>query len=97
MPVKKEIAIYIGTFDETKGEYGTYTWKKDDTFSSVKAGYSAFKKLCQKCSTYTYEDLMEIYDSPRLDIELRFGSKMLKWFGIYEKEMDADELDKSLE
>lgn len=86
---EKEIAIYIGTFDASDN---SFTWKKDDTFSSLKSGYSAFKKLCQKCAGYTYDDLMEIYDSPRLDIELRQGTKMLKWFGIYEKDVDlADE------
>jgi len=91
MPSKeqnKEIAIFIGTFDEKKQDT---TWKKTKVFKSVKEGYIAFKELCKKCAGYSYEELMDIYSSPRLDIELLEGDKMLKWMGIYEKQVEEEE------
>ncbi len=87
MPETK-IALYIGTFDEKKQDT---KWKIIKTFKSKKEGYISFKDLCKKCAAYTYEELMEIYNSPRLDIELKEGDTLLKWMGIYEKQISEDE------
>ena len=91
MPEKdknKEIAIFIGTFSEAKQNT---VWKKTKTFKSKKEGYIAFKDLCKKCAAYSYEVFMDIYSSPRLDIELLEGDDMLKWMGIYEKQIEEEE------
>lgn len=91
MPIKepnKEIALFIGTFDNNRQDE---VWKKEKTFKTLKEGYIAFKELCKKCVAYTYEELLEIYESPRLDIELMQGDNMIKWMGIYEKEIDESE------
>lgn len=88
MPKNLEIAIYIGTFSEKKQDT---VWKKTQSFKSMKEGYIAFKDLCKKCAAYSYDELMEIYSSPRLDIELMQGDKMVKWMGIYEKQLEEDE------
>jgi len=85
---KNEIALYIGTFDIEKQDT---KWKKIQTFKKLKEGYIAFKDLCKKCVGYTYEELLEIYNSPRLDIELMQGDKKLKWMGVYEKELEEEE------
>lgn len=90
MPKKeenKEIAIFIGTFDEKKQDT---KWKKVKAFKSKKEGYIAFKDLCKKCAAYSYEELMGIYSSPRLDIELLEGDEMIKWMGIYEKQIEEE-------
>ena len=99
---KKEIALVIGIFDIKKQDT---TWKKVQTFKTRKEGYSAFKDLCKKCVGYTYEEFLEIYDSPRLDIELMEGDpngpldkySKLKWMGIYEKELLDEEIEEEPE
>lgn len=88
MPKKNEIAIYIGTFNEAKQDT---VWKKTKSFDKMKEGYVAFKDLCKKVAAYSYDELMEIYSSPRLDIELMKGDTMIKWFGIYEKQIEEEE------
>lgn len=87
MPKDNEIKLVIGTFDE---KLQNTKWKKIDTFKTKKEGYIAFKDLCKKCVAYTYEELMEIYNSPRLDIELMEGDTMIKWMGIYEREIEEE-------
>ena len=86
--MKDEIALYVGIFNIQKQDT---TWKKVQTFKTMKEGYIAFKDLCKKCVGYTYEELLEIYNSPRLDIELMKGQEKLKWMGVYEKELDDEE------
>ena len=95
MPKKEEIAIYIGIFDPTKNKTN---WKKESVHKTQKEGYIAFKDLCKKCAAYTYEELMEIFNSPRLDVELIKGEftkenrkGLIKWFGIYEKPIEEEE------
>ena len=88
MPKENKIVLIIGTFDQDKQDT---KWKELQTFKTTKEGYIAFKDLCKKCVAYTYEELIEIYDSPRLDIELMQGDNMLKWMGVYEKELYDEE------
>lgn len=88
MPKDNEIKLVIGTFDEAKQNT---KWKKLQSFDTKKEGYIAFKDLCKKCVAYTYDELIEIYDSPRLDIELMEGDTMIKWMGIYEREDEEEE------
>lgn len=88
MPKDTTIALFIGTFDEKKQDT---KWKKIKDFKNKKEGYISFKELCKKCAAYTYEEFMEIYNSPRLDIELKEGDTLLKWMGIYEKQITEDE------
>ena len=94
MPNKEEIAIYIGTFDPKKNKT---IWKKHSVHKTQKEGYIAFKDLCKKYASYTYEELMEIFESPRLDVELIKGEftkenrkGLIKWFGIYEKDIEDE-------
>lgn len=95
MPKEKteDYVIYIGTFD---GSDNTFTWKKKDSFKKFAPANSSFKSICKDVVAYSYDELMEIYNSPRLDIELRKGNTMVKWFGVYEKEdiLDEDEDEK---
>lgn len=91
---KDEIAIYIGIFDPKKNKTN---WKKESVHKTQKEGYIAFKELCKKYAAYTYEELMEIFDTPRLDVELLKGDNLIKWFGIYEKDIDEEEIEEAEE
>lgn len=95
MPKEKnnDYVIYIGTFDGTDN---TFSWKKTDSFQKFTSANASFKSLCKDVVAYSYDELMEIYDSPRLDIELRKGNSMIKWFGVYEKENILDD-DKNVD
>jgi hypothetical protein len=88
MPKENEIAIYIGTFDAKKNKE---VWKKDSVHKTLKEGYIVFKDLCKKTASYTYEEPMDVYGTPRLDVELMQGSILIKWFGIYEKPIEEPE------
>ena len=94
MPKETGIALYIGIFDEKKQDT---KWKKDKTFKTKKEGYIYFKDLCKKLASYSYDELMEIYGTPRLDIELKEDVKILKWMGIYEKQNEEDEPEENTE
>lgn len=87
MPKNNEIAIYIGIFDPKKNKTN---WKKESVHKTQKEGYIAFKELCKKCAAYTYEELMEIFNTPRLDVELMKGEELIKWFGIFEKDIEEE-------
>lgn len=82
---ENKFIIYIGTFN---GNDNTFSWDADQTFDKFNDAYKAFKNLITKCATYSYDELRDIYGSPRLDVELRYGDRNLKWFGIHEKDFD---------
>ena len=33
---------------------------------------------------------MEIFNTPRLDVELMKGEELIKWFGIFEKDIEEE-------
>ena len=92
--MEKGIYITIGVFNvETQSQ----DWKVDSRYKTQKEGYVAFKELCKKIAAYTYEELVEVYNTPRLDVELMEGDTLIKWFGIYEKpikETESEEEEK---
>ena len=88
-----KIILKIGIFDIKKQDQD---WKVLGKYKTAKEGYAAFKDLCKKCVGYTYEELLDIYDSARLDIELveavdEKKETILKWMVIYEKEIEEEE------
>lgn len=87
--LKKEIAIYIGVFDSDEQ---SFKWSKYKEYNEINKGITDFTELCKKCLNHTYNFLTKTYDSPRIDIELRVGAKMIKWFGLNEK--SQEQIDK---
>ena len=49
--------------------------------------YKEFKKYVNTQLKYTDEELKKVWDTGRLDIELRQGNKLLNWVGIYSREV----------
>ena len=45
-------------------------------------------------SKATEEDLKKVWDTGRIDIELRYGNKLLNWVGIYSREVSLMEPEK---
>lgn len=82
--------IYLGTFIDN-----TFTWYSVKQIKNLTEAYKEFKSYVNTQLKYTDEELQQVWDTGRLDIELRQGSKLLNWVGIYSREVKP--LDKKEE
>ena len=76
--------IYLGTFIDD-----AFTWYSIKKFKDSTQAYKEFKKYVNTQLKYTDEELQQVWDTGRLDIELRQGNKLLNWVGIYSREVKA--------
>lgn len=74
--------IYLGTFIDN-----AFTWYSIKKFKDPTAAYKEFKNYVNTQLKYTDEELKQVWDTGRLDIELRQGNKLLNWVGIYSREV----------
>jgi len=74
--------IYLGTFNDD-----VFTWYSIKKFKDATQAYKEFKKYVNTQLKYTDEELKKVWDTGRLDIELRQGNKLLNWVGIYSREV----------
>lgn len=65
-----------------------FVWHTVKTFATIEAAYKGFKEYTNKQLRYTDRELMKVWNSGRLDIELRRGNRLLNWVGIYAREAD---------
>jgi len=75
-------AVYLGTFNDN-----AFTWYLVKEYNSLETAYKEFKKYVNTQLKYTDKELQQVWDTGRLDIELRQGSKLLNWVGIYSREV----------
>lgn len=73
--------IYLGTFINN-----AFTWYSIKKMKDPTTAYKEFKKYVNSQLKYTDEELQKVWDTGRLDIELRQGNKLLNWVGIYSRE-----------
>lgn len=76
--------IYLGTFLDN-----TFTWYSVKKLKNLNEAYKEYKKYVNTQLKYTDEELKKVWDTGRLDIELRQGNKLLNWVGIYSREVKA--------
>lgn len=77
----KKYRLVIGTFDDSTNEF---IWHPVDEFDDLKKAYIEYKKYVNTQLKYTDKELMKVWKSGRLDIELLEGAnKKLNWVGIY--------------
>ena len=74
--------IYLGTFIDN-----AFTWYSISKHKDPTDAYKEFKKYVNTQLKYTDEELQQVWDTGRLDIELRQGNKLLNWVGIYSREV----------
>ena len=74
--------IYLGTFIDD-----AFTWYSISKHKDPTEAYKEFKKYVNTQLKYTDEELRQVWDTGRLDIELRQGNKLLNWVGIYSREV----------
>lgn len=77
-----EYEIYLGTFDDN-----VFTWYSISKHKELGKAYKEYKKYVNSQLKYTDEELQKVWDTGRLDIELRQGNKLLNWVGIYSREV----------
>lgn len=81
-----EYELLFGTFE---GE--NFKWKTLKKFNNFKEAYREYKKFVDKQMSYSVEELLKVWSSGRIDIELRQGTKLLNWVGVYCRRVDPDE------
>lgn len=92
MPDKK-IGIFIGKFNADKN---TFSWDKYREFNTFREADKEFNSFCKSLFDYDYDEFVKEFKTPRMDVEIRFGEKKLKWFGLYEVENVEEEEQKVL-
>lgn len=93
--MSKQYQLILGTFIDNE-----FIWHDVDSFDTLEEGYKEFKKYVNSQLKYTDEELVKVWNSGRLDIELRRGNRLLNWVGIYVREVDKlseDEEEKANE
>lgn len=74
--------IYLGTFSDNE-----FTWYSVAKYSDPVKAYKEYKKYVNTQLKYTDEELKKVWDTGRLDVELRQGNKLLNWVGIYSRKV----------
>ena len=85
--------IWLGSFEGDK-----FVWKTIKKFNDFDKAYKFYNDYVDKQESYTAEELQKIWSSPRIDIELRQGKKLLNWVGMYNRkvgEIEEDEQEKT--
>lgn len=85
----KDFDILVGYFVSD-----LFKWKKIKSFDSYASAVKEFKKFTTKHLNMSEKDLTKEWNSPRIDVEIMQGNKMLMWAGIYNSESKLDNKDK---
>lgn len=78
----KQYQLILGTFIDDE-----FVWHDVDSFDNLEEAYRGFKKYVNSQLKYTDEELIKVWNTGRLDVELRRGNKLLNWVGIYAREV----------
>lgn len=78
----KQYQLILGTFIDNK-----FVWHDVDSFDDIEVAYREFKKYVDSQLKYSDEELLKVWNTGRLDVELRRGNKLLNWVGIYAREV----------
>lgn len=81
--MSKQYQLMLGTFIDDE-----FVWHDVDSYSDLKTAYAGFKKYVNSQLKYTDEELIKVWNTGRLDVELRRGNRLLNWVGIYAREVD---------
>lgn len=90
--MSKQYQLILGTFIDNE-----FVWHDVGSYDDQAEAYREYKKYVNEQLKYSDDELVKVWNSGRLDIELRRGNKLLNWTGIYTREVpieDKDEDDK---
>ena len=86
--VSKQYQLILGTFIDDK-----FVWHDVGEYDDQAEAYREYKKYVNEQLKYSDEELVKVWSSGRLDIELRRGNKLLNWTGIYTREVPIEDKD----
>lgn len=81
--MSKQYQLMLGTFIDNE-----FVWHDVDSYEDLETAYAEFKKYVNSQLKYTDEELIKVWNTGRLDVELRRGNRLLNWVGIYAREVD---------
>ena len=81
--MSKQYQLILGTFIDNE-----FVWHDVDSYDTLEDAYKNFKKYVTDQLKYTDEELVKVWNTGRLDVELRRGNRLLNWVGIYAREVD---------
>lgn len=81
--MSKQYQLILGTFIDNE-----FVWHDVDSYDTLEDAYKEFKKYVNAQLKYTDEELVKVWNTGRLDVELRRGNRLLNWVGIYAREVD---------
>lgn len=86
MATENQYRLILGTFIDNK-----FVWHDVASFETLSEAYREYKKYVNEQLKYTDEELVKVWNTGRLDIELLQGRRLLNWAGIYVREAVAAE------
>lgn len=86
--ISKQYQLILGTFIDNK-----FVWHDVGSYDDQAEAYKEYKKYVNEQLKYSDDELVKVWNSGRLDIELRRGNKLLNWTGIYTREVPVEDKD----
>lgn len=86
--ISKQYQLILGTFIDDK-----FVWHDVGSYDDQAEAYKEYKKYVNEQLKYSDDELVKVWNSGRLDIELRRGNKLLNWTGIYTREVPIEDKD----
>lgn len=86
--ISKQYQLILGTFIDDK-----FVWHDVGSYDDQAEAYKEYKKYVNEQLKYSDDELVKVWNSGRLDIELRRGNKLLNWTGIYTREVPVEDKD----
>lgn len=86
--MSKQYQLILGTFIDDK-----FVWHDVGSYDDQAEAYKEYKKYVNEQLKYSDDELVKVWNSGRLDIELRRGNKFLNWTGIYTREVPVEDKD----
>lgn len=86
--ISKQYQLILGTFIDDK-----FVWHDVGSYDDQAEAYKEYKKYVNEQLKYSDDELVKVWNSGRLDIELRHGNKLLNWTGIYTREVPVEDKD----
>ena len=86
--MSKQYQLILGTFIDNE-----FVWHDVGSYDDQAVAYKEYKKYVNEQLKYSDDELVKVWNSGRLDIELRRGNKLLNWTGIYTREVPIEDTD----
>lgn len=86
--MSKQYQLILGTFIDNE-----FVWHDVGSYDDQAVAYKEYKKYVNEQLKYSDDELVKVWNSGRLDIELRRGNKLLNWTGIYTREVPIEDKD----